>query len=626
MNLNHVEYRNTILTSTKLDSIFLKNPFLFEYFGLVLSLVLLFGITFFVKGLQKFRNIVGIALIAVPVIYFYVIISAHVRNIPFSDDYNLLETIYNLQHASGFVDKIKILFEQVNQHRFAFERIIMLIMVFFTGTVNIKLQIMLGNLSMLGILYLLFQTFKKEQVSWYYFIPVPYILFNLVYFENAVWGIAALQNTPLLFFAFLTAYLLGRQTHRSWVFAVIAAIITTFISGSGMLTFIIGIVILVFQKRYKLLAQWVAIAVAMILFYFFFDYHFIPSGSGKVWHHPIFNLVSVFGFWGNALYLDVPHPLMPVFYRDMILCVILGMIILAIFLVFLLRMVFGKNLLWTNWLLLGAFMFLMGTGAMFVMSRPATNYLMYGGNIFSRRYMIFGVVLLATAYVALILVLKKHENLRNSVLILSLAGFLTLNFVSYFMSITSIRKLYEELSLDGYYWKNYATFLSIGDNFGDVPFWNHPTRMKNLVGIIEKTGLSHLAESDKLPAANRIISETGKLQKFAPKPDIILSHRVSGNNDHTRFIEFKTKKESGLKPSYFVLASDKYTVLLPAVPSANSFTDFLRTRTYYDDTSEYGLYKIKLPKGKFDIWLMSENKEKEGTWESRFTREKIFLY
>ena len=75
-----------------------------------------------------------------------------------------------------------------------------------------------------------------------------------------------------------------------------------------------------------------------------------------------------------------------------------------------------------------------------------------------------------------------------------------------------------------------------------------------------------------------------------------------------------------------MLASDKYTVLLPAVPSANSFADFMRKRTYYNDITEYGLYKIKLPKGKFDIWLMSENKEKAGTWESRFTREKIFLY
>ncbi len=114
---------------------------------------------------------------------------------------------------------------------------------------------------MLGILYLFFLAFKKEKVSWHYFIPVPYILFNLVYFENAIWGIAAIQNTPLLFFAMLTAYFIGKPDKRSWIFAVLAAIVTMFISGSGMLTWIIGGVILLFQKRYKLLAQWIGIAV-----------------------------------------------------------------------------------------------------------------------------------------------------------------------------------------------------------------------------------------------------------------------------------------------------------------------------------------------------------------------------
>jgi hypothetical protein len=367
--------------------------------------------------------------------------------------------------------------------------------------------------------------------------------------------------------------------------------------------------------------------VAVILFYFLFDYHVIPSANGKVWEHPIFNLIAVFGFWGNALYLDIPHPLVPVFYKDMVMCVLLGMMILFVFLAWLTRMFLGKNRHWSNWFLLGVFMFLMGTGAMFVMSRPSTNYLMYGGNIFSRRYMIFGVVLLAAAYLGLIIVLKKYRGASLAVFAVSFAGFLALNFLSYFMSITSIRKLYEELSLDGYYWKNYSTFLSINDNFGDVPFWNHPTKMKNLVTNLEKTGLSHLVVSDRLPAAAQVIPETGKLQEYAPKPDITLSHRVSGNNDQTRFIRFKTKKEVHSKPSYFVLVSDKHTVLLPAIPSANTWQDFLRKRTYYDDTAEYGLYKIKLPKGgKFDIWLMSEDENIPGRWKSRFTRKKIFLY
>ncbi len=166
--------------------------------------------------------------------------------------------------------------------------------------------------------------------------------------------------------------------------------------------------------------------------------------------------------------------------------------ILTVFLAWLVRIFVSKDIPWTNWFLLGAFMFLMGTGAMFIVSRPATNFLMYGGNIFSRRYMIFGVVLLAIAYVGLIFLVKNYKNISLSIFGLSLIGCLALNFVSYFYSIRSIREQHEKLSLDGYYWKNYNTLLSVGFNYGDKPFWNHPTKMNNLVKNLEKDGLLHL--------------------------------------------------------------------------------------------------------------------------------------
>lgn len=606
-----------------MDNFFLQNPRLFEYFVLVLVLTLLFGLTFLSKNLLKFRDFLGLGLIIVPVCYFYIIISAHVINIPYEDDYSLLETIYNLKNGSGFINTAKILFEQVNQHRFAFERIVMLIMVLFTGTVNIKLQIMLGNLFMLGILYLFFLAFKKEKVSWHYFIPVPYILFNLVYFENAIWGIAAIQNTPLLFFAMLTAYFIGKPDKTSWILAVLAAVITMFISGSGMLTWIIGGVILLFQKRYKLLAQWIGIAVVLILFYFLFDYHFISTGQGKVWEHPIFNLIFIFGFWGNALYMDIPHPLTPIFYKDMVFCVFLGMGIFAVFLAWVLRIFVSKDVPWTNWFLLGAFMFLMGTGAMFIVSRPAANFLMYGGNIFSRRYMIFGVVLLAIAYVGLILLVKNYKNISLSIFGLSLIGCVALNFVSYFYSIRSIREQHEKLSLDGYYWKNYNTLLSVGFNYGDKPFWNHPTKMNSLITNLEKDGLLHLYESDKLPPAKSLIPETEKADEYASKLNIQLGLKNNDDNIPIRYITFETKIGVHPKPAYFVLVSDKHTNLLPAIPVPNSFSDFLKKRTYYDDKYSYSFYKRKVPKGKFDIWLLSGERNK---WESRYTKEKIFIF
>lgn len=609
-----------------LNNVLLNNPYLFEYFGLIVILLVLFAITFSSKKLQILRPWFGIGLMITPIIYFYLILESHTINIPFTDDYNLLETIANFRRETDFVKSAEILFEQVNQHRFAFERIVMLVMVFFTGTVNIKLQILLGNLFMLGILYLFFITFKKEQVSWYYFIPVPYVLFNLVYYENAYWGIAAIQNTPLLFFAFLSAYGLGKQDKNGWIIGLSAAIIVTFVSGSGMLAWIIGAVILFFQKNYRLLIQWIIIAAAIIAFYFLFDYYFITSNGDKPWKHPVFNTIFAFGFFGNALYLDIPHPSNGSFYTDLVFCVILGAIISVVFFIWFLRIIVLPKLQWTYWYLLGAFMFVMGTGCMFVISRPLSNYLMFGGNIFSRRYMIFGVAVLATMYIALIIISKPFKIAQRSIACLGMAAFLGMNAMSYFMSLPQMRKQYEELSLDGYFYKNFATFLTTGIHFGDIPFWNHPTRMKELVSLIERDGLSRLYESDRFPSHEKVLSETRKNGKYEGRADALVEFRANEQGIPPKSIHLIAGEQNGIKPSFFVLSSEKHTILLPALPKPNSFSEFLKKRTYYDHTHQYTLFRTKLPAGKYELWMMSEKDNGSGQLESYFTGKKIFLY
>jgi hypothetical protein len=607
-----------------LNNVLLHNPFLFEYFGLIFILLLLFGATFLSDKLKPLRPWLGGGLILVPVVYFYLLLDAHLINIPFTDDYNLLETIYKFRQETDFVASMKILFEQINQHRFPFERSVMLIMVYFTGTVNIKVQIILGNIFLLGILFMFFRSLKKESISWYYFIPVPYILFNLVYFENAFWGIAAIQNTPLLFFAFLSAYGLGRNDQKGLIIGLIAAIITTYVSGSGMLTWISGAIILILQRRFSLLIQWGIVAAAVIAFYFLFDYHFITSGSTKPWRHPIYNLIFVLGFWGNAFYTDIPHPSIPGFYTDLILCVLVGLVMGLVVLMWLLRSLSNVKLHWTHWLLLGAFMFVMGTGCMFVLSRPMSTWMMHGGNFFSRRYMIFGVAGLATTYLALIIMTKSMEQVQLSIALLCMLIFLGLHADSYFKSIPQLRKQYEELSLDGYFFQNFSTFLTTGNNFGDIPFWNHPTRMKELVNSIEKGGLSQLYASNKFPAHSLLIAKTGNRQEpYQAKTEVSVFMRPNQEALPPKSIRFTAETENDSAPSYFVLHSDKHTILLPALPVPNKPDDFIATRNYYKPLYQYTLYRNKLPAGNFSLWMMSRSGEQ---WISRPTGKTVLLY
>lgn len=610
-----------------MDKTLLENPYLCEYFALVFAMLLLLAVTFFSKKLAVLRPLLGMLLIATPIVYFYLMLTAHLVNIPFTDDYNLLETIDKFQREEGFVRSAEILFEQVNQHRFGFERLVMLTMVYFTGTVNLVSLIFFGNLFMLGSLFLFFMAFRKEQISWYYFIPVPYILFNLVYYENAYWGIAAIQNTPIIFFALLSIYGVSRGDQRGLIWGLIAAVVTTFVSGNGMLTWIIGLVIMTLQKRYHLLALWIGVAICVFAFYFLFDYNFIKSDGDKAWEHPLFNAISLFGFWGNALFMDMPHGMRLAFYPDLTACVLLGMFIGLVFLIWAVRILIERQLKWTDWFLLGAFMFVMGTGAMFVLSRPLNYYLMYGGNVFSRRYMIFGVAMLAITYTSLVFLTKRSSLFSRVVVLGGVLAFVALNFASYFSSLRQLRKQHDELSLDVYFFKNYSTFLTTGIHFGDIPFWNHPTRMKNLVASVESNGLSGLYASDKYPLPKNLIAETGSIKTdYKSKLQVETDYRLNENNESSKYLRLSIKKDKNFEPEFFVLADSSHVLLLPALPAVNTWSDFLRTRSYYANSVHYDLFRSKLPAGRFDVWMMSEDGSGNGKWESRRTCTKMFLF
>lgn len=597
---------------------------MFEYYSVVVALLLLFGATFFIEKMKSWRQWLGLGLIAVPVVYFFILLDAHLVNIPYTDDFNLLETVQKLRNAGSFVDMLKALFEQVNQHRFGFERIVMLIMFVLTGTVNIKTQIIIGDLFMLGIGYLLYLTIRKEGISWYWFIPVPYILFNLVYFENAYWGIAALQNTPLIFFAMLTAFGLARQDEKGFRIALIAALLTTFTSGSGLLAWIVGMVLLAFQKRFKNLLWWVAGSVAVLLFYFFFDYQFISSPGEKVWDHPLFNAIFVLAFWGNALYLDVRHPLVPMFHKDMIACVLLGAGIVLVFAVWAIRTLLSRKSARSSWFLLGAMMFIMGTGAMFVISRPINNYVMYGGTAFSRRYMIFGVVLVAVCYVCVVVVLKNFKPWKSLAAVVAMGLFLGLNFVSYFTSIASIRKLHDELVIDSYFWKNYKTFLTVGELFTDIPFWNHPTRMRDLIIGLESNGITDFYQFYDMPAQENLIRETASKEPFEGSFDAQFQYRNGDYNRYMKYFKFSVTPEKEERETfYIVLESVQHTIVLPAVPVPNTVSDFLQKASYYSNNYQYALYKPKLPEGKYRAWIMSRNDSRK--WKSAYTGKQVLF-
>ena len=607
----------------------LPEPHLFQYYGLVLFLSVFFAFTFFVKALKPIQKYVGLILLLVPPAYFYWILDVHMLDVPYIDDYDLLESIFNITSDISFLEKIKALFSQINQHRFAYERIVMWLILVINGAESIKLQIVIGNLLLLGIFYLFFQTLKREGFSWYFTIPISFLLFNLVYYENAFWGIAALQNTSLLFFALWSAYALGLNTKIGWYLALATALLASFTSGSGLITWFIGASILIVQRQYRKVGIWSLLALATFLFYFLFDYKVIDSAAENPLNHPVYNLLFLLEFWGNVLYLDKPHPNISGNYYDLAACVALGLFIGIVFCGWLVKTLKTSRVSKSASFMTGAFMFTMGTGAMLVLSRPIAFYVTYGGELLSRRYMIFGVVLVITAYTALLILFKNFKKMDVTIGVGALLFALGLNFFSYFTSINGLRKQHDTLALDGHYWRNYEMMMSFGDRFGEKLFWNHPTRMTNLIYNLEKKGIYALPKTNLPVVSKQIPGIIAPAENFVGHFESTTTKRYNYWLDkETNFIDLHYARPGGssFQALYFQLKSPSHLFILPASPVPNEWRQFLSERSYYGDQHHYSFFANKFLPDEYEVWIVGKRGINNGNgWESQFTGKRVKL-
>jgi hypothetical protein len=579
------------------------------YLDIILLLGLISFITIFRTFFQQKQQFLYVGMILLPIIFFFYNIFISTDNIPFEDDYVLLDSIYKMQVSTSFSEWLKAFLKQVNQHRFAFERTVMWLIHQVFGNENVKAQIIIGNSFLLGILYFFIKIFHDFKLSWLYFIPVSLLLFNYTYFENATWGIAAIQNTPIIFFALLTSYLLSLQTSKTFYWACICSIITMFISGNGLGIWIVGLLLLAFQKRWQQLGIWFFVASGMILFYFKYDYDFIPSNRENLWKHPFLNILFTWAFWGNVFYANIQHPFKIYRYPDIVMCIFTG--------IFLTAMMLG--LIWKIWqlrfekyspklwFLLAGLCFLALTGLMLVASRPAEIKIYNGGELLSRRYMIFGAVMLCLGYLGYLSYFQNQKKWLKLGIIIFLPLSLWLNVYSYYTSIPDVYRQQQELRLDGYYWKNYQMLLTFGEKYQEKMFFNHPTYMGDLINNLDSSGIYQLSEKE-ISSLVDLIKEGNKTdgEKFKGTLDTTMSKALTIAQESKNRVLF-TAKSSSENVVFFGLKSEKNVFLLPAVPVTNTFKNALLSQSYYDSVFSYEIWEAKFPADNYEVWLIEQD-------------------
>jgi len=217
------------------------------------------------KPMAKVANVkvmlAGSAL-ALPIVIVYAVLFREMRNVPKLDDYHaVLEFVLTLKQLPGLGSRLLwIIAAQHSEYKLIFEHAIIAAQWALSGTVNFEFLIVVGNLMLLGILWVLWHNCFAEEVDLgrriLLFLPVAWLLFQLNYAETLNWAMSGLQIVPTVFFALASLHLLLRSSRLAFVWACLCGMLACFSSGNGFVVAPVGLLLLLPERRWHRIIAW----------------------------------------------------------------------------------------------------------------------------------------------------------------------------------------------------------------------------------------------------------------------------------------------------------------------------------------------------------------------------------
>jgi hypothetical protein len=334
----------------------------------------------------KYKAAIWIVVACLPIYLFYLSIFTFAVNVPYWDDYDAILNFTNNFFGSSLKDKVTLLFSQHNEHRIVFTRIITSASCYLTGKINFKFLIVVGNISLIGLIILFFKSAAFAKRKFIYFIPSIFLLFQPQYWGDIYFATPALSNLYVLFFAFASLYLLQKEPLKYFIFSLLLALLATFTNGNGMIVFFSGLPALICQKRYGKIIAWAFFGAGCILLYLYGylkpSHH--PSITNSILLHPthtisyLFNLLGLC-FSNGGLICAKPY------YSVALLCGIL----FSLYFIHLIRIKFYKR----NIAIFSFLLFLFITSCIMALSRSGFDSL-------PSRYKIISTLILVLSYLS----------------------------------------------------------------------------------------------------------------------------------------------------------------------------------------------------------------------------------
>src|SRR5690242_20633334 len=188
--------------------------------------------------------------IAAPAIIFYSILFRQLVGVPIADDYYaLLDFSNHMRETPNLLAKAHyFLISQYNQYKLFFEHALFWIQLELLGHLDLKVLCILGDSFVLCLAILLWKMFLPRAIDLrgrlMFFVPIPWLLFQLQYAQTLNFSMGALQNLPVLLFSFAAIYFLLRGTRWTFCCALACLVLAVSSSGNGLLMIPIGMLII----------------------------------------------------------------------------------------------------------------------------------------------------------------------------------------------------------------------------------------------------------------------------------------------------------------------------------------------------------------------------------------------
>jgi hypothetical protein len=328
---------------------------------------------------QMLVRIIGGIGIVIPVIAFYELLLRLAVNVPFSDDFALMEYILHLKDRS-FGENLKLLVAQHAEHRIAYPRLMAVILYYIQGEIDLVAWNVLGCLSITALCVVLYRAVRPSPYKLLYFAPAVWIMHSPFFYSSMYWGMASLQNLTVIFFALLAVLLCVRRTPLYLFLSLLFAAISILTGTVGLIAPLVGLMVLSYQRRYQHLLVYGAATAGLYALYFH-DFAQVTSISKTLADYPDTVFAFFFGFLGNSL------KVVPVYGTIVIL--ISGFLLFVYFLFLVYEQHFKHNVA-----LFAMILFIIIAAAPSALARGNYGFI----TSLHSRYSMYSMVLLATLY------------------------------------------------------------------------------------------------------------------------------------------------------------------------------------------------------------------------------------